>query len=489
MAHAFGARYELPIPLSLFVFGAAFIVLLSFLFVLQLPVEISRLDGTKYQWEPSYIAPLNRLLNVTCLVLFAAFIICGLFGSQTISENIVPTIFWLVIWIVVPLTVGIFGDWTQGLNPFAVVAKIAGKQRLRQLLLGDAQPLEWPEWLGWWPAVLFYFMIACGELIFSQSATKPFVTASALLIYFILSGFMGLLYGDSWLEKGEVFSVLFRTWSRLGWLRFGNPGKNQFGGGLVNPLEPAASRLAFTLLLLASVSFDGLLATPLWRAFQLRLPNTFVAISWRYELLVTTIFLLLILVVWLLLSVITAIVRQVASPAALPSRATALAGLLTSLLPISFGYLLAHTIEYVVINGQLLFPLIGNPAGKASWPIHLPYPFNDSFEPNIHILPSAFYWYFSVLVIILVHVAAVVITHNYLASRKGNANRLRRAEYPWIVAMVGYTMLSMWLLAQPLVKESAFTVPATQKTVAYAKNESRRVTPVTAKEMQPKGKS
>jgi hypothetical protein len=28
----------------------------------------------------------------------------------------------------------------------------------------------------------------------------------------------------------------------------------------------------------------------------------------------------------------------------------------------------------------------------------------------------------------------------------------RRAEWPWIVAMVGYTMTSLWLLAQPVVQ-------------------------------------
>jgi hypothetical protein len=31
----------------------------------------------------------------------------------------------------------------------------------------------------------------------------------------------------------------------------------------------------------------------------------------------------------------------------------------------------------------------------------------------------------------------------------------RRSEWPWIVAMVGYTMTSLWLLAQPLVQETS----------------------------------
>jgi len=42
----------------------------------------------------------------------------------------------------------------------------------------------------------------------------------------------------------------------------------------------------------------------------------------------------------------------------------ALAVLLPSLLPIAFGYQLAHYLQYLAINGQLLFPLLGDPMGR-----------------------------------------------------------------------------------------------------------------------------
>jgi hypothetical protein len=118
---------------------------------------------------------------------------------------------------------------------------------------------------------------------------------------------------------------------------------------------------------------------------------------------------------------------------------------------------LAHNLQYVLVNGQLLFPLIGNPIGKESWPIHLPFPFNDSFEPHIHMLPGAFYWYVAVVVIVAVHIMAVVLAHRHLGGMAGNIQKARHSEYPWIVAMVGYTMLSLWLLAQPLVREKPAT--------------------------------
>ena len=64
-------------------------------------------------------------------------------------------------------------------------------------------------------------------------------------------------------------------------------------------------------------------------------------------------------------------------------------------------------------------------------------------------------WYIQVVLIIFVHVVAVVQAHRFLGRAARNVVAARRSEWPWIVAMVGYTMTSLWLLAQPLVETSA----------------------------------
>lgn len=458
IAHAFGKRYELPIPLALFVFGGAAIVLVTFLLILPTKVKHQKSESPKADLQ--IIRPLNRIWAAISLILFAALVVCGIFGSQEIPENIVPTIFWLVVWIAVPLSCGAIGNWTTNLNPFANITKTFAAPKFRQAVLARKNPLEWPAWLGWWAAALLFFAIACGELIFNQTATLPAVTATILLTYAVVCGFLGLIFGDMWLQKGEIFSVLFSTWGKIGYYRFGSNGKRGLAGGLSIPFEARPSRIAFVLLLLVSVSFDGLLATPLWSNFEHRLPVSFIPGTLDYEILAIIIFLLLAVAIWCVFYGFATAVR--AAGKLTTSRTATLAGLLPSLLPISFGYLLAHNIEYLMINGQLLFPLIDNPTGQKSWPIHLPYPFNDSFEPNIHLLPSAFYWYFSVAVIIIVHVIAVVLAHRHLQHATTREHLARRAEYPWIAAMVLYTMFSLWLLAQPLVKEksTSYIAPA-----------------------------
>ncbi len=449
IAHAFGQRYELPISLKLFLLGGAAVVFLTFLLIIQKKVS-SRPVKTK---EEIHIKDFSWPWAAISFALFALFAAAGIFGSQEIPENIVPTAFWLVIWIAVPLACGVLGNWTQRLNPFVAIAQLADSNKFRKLILNGEMPIKWPHKLGWWPAAVLFFLIACGELIFNETAIRPEVTAIALLLYFIASALLGLVFGRNWLQRGEVFHVLFSTWGKLGIFRFGSPGKTGFAGGLEVPFETSVSRVAFVLLLLISVSFDGLLSTPLWTRFDRHLPGAFAVGTMNYRLLQTLIFIALAVIIWLFFMAMAGLVNKAGKHGL--SRTAELAGLLPSLLPISFGYLLAHNIEYLIVNGQLLFPLAGNPVGKESWPLHLPYPFNDSFEVHIHLLPSSFYWYFAVFVIVLVHVVAVILAHRHLGSLTKNAGLARRSEYPWIAAMVAYTILSLWLLAQPLIKEKS----------------------------------
>jgi ABC-type Fe3+ transport system permease subunit len=253
-----------------------------------------------------------------------------------------------------------------------------------------------------------------------------------------------------------MFTVLFDTWARLGFFRFGAPGRRGFGGGIERGFARRVSRVAFVLLMLLNVNFDGLLATPQWQNDVLRrLPAPYDVPDSSQHYFNTLAFAGLAVMLALIL-----LVFAYSSAIAGQHRTTPLesfTGLLPSLVPIAFGYLLAHNLEYVLVNGQLLFPLIGNPPGLSSWPLHLPFPFNDSYEVHHSFLPSGFYWYASLIVIIAVHVYAVVLAHRHLV-RVGETPALRlRSEYPWLAAMVGYTCLSLWLLAQPLTETTSTT--------------------------------
>jgi len=448
LAHAFGKRYDLPIPLWLFVVGGAIVVLVSFVLVAGRPGRAELTDVVDAPQRKRW----NWLFSPLSFVVLAGLIACGLFGNQEVPENILPTSFWVIGWVVVPLTVGIVGDWTGSVNPYGWISRFSDSARVRQAVLGSPDPLPWPRWLGWWPAAVLFIVIVCGELVYNLTATVPQNTALGLLVYAAFCALCGLLFGPAWFDRGEVFTVLFDTWGRLGFFRFGAPGRRGFAGGLEAPFAPAASRIAFVLLLLFSINFDGLLSTPQWADLERSLPGGDITFHpTAQHLFQVGSFLVLAIVLAAAFGVFAVGAAWAGEhPGGVRS---AIAELLPSMLPIAFGYLLAHYLNYVLINGQLMFPLIGNPPGTENWPIHLPYPFNDDFDPNPKLLPSAFYWYVALVVIVAVHVIAVVIAHRHLTNAARDERTARLSEYPWLVAMVGYTMLSLWLLAQPLTQE------------------------------------
>ncbi len=103
LAHAFGARYDLPIPLALFVLGGAAVVVVSFLLVLPRTVTAARGDQTLPDRAPdTRLSPSWATVSLVVLILLT---LAGLLGSNVVAENIVPTTFWLLVWIAVPLSV------------------------------------------------------------------------------------------------------------------------------------------------------------------------------------------------------------------------------------------------------------------------------------------------------------------------------------------------------------------------------------------------
>ena len=440
LAHAFGVRYELPLPLLVFLGGAAAVVAVSFLLVL--PTRVPALAGAADDRVAVRRVPATA--GLPAVVVVALLCWAGIAGSQEIPENILPTLFWVYVWVLLPLLCGLIGDFTSGSNPFGFLAQIGDTLRARS---GRAEPLTWPGWLGWWPAVVLAGAGTLAELVFNNVTTVPHMIAWAVIVYSGLCLAMGAVFGaQAWREHGELFSVLLATWGRLGWYRFGAPGPRGFAGGLQIGISRTVSRTVFVLLLLVSISYDGILSTPQWARFEQRTVSA--GNLHGQELLRSVAFVILIGALYLVFALFALAVARAGSR---PSIRATMAGLLPSLVPIAFGYLLAHYLQYILINGQLILPLIGAPGG-AGTNLHLPYPFNDSYEVHTHFLPNGFYWYLDVIVIIAVHIAAVVLAHRYLARTQTSPALARRAEYPWIMAMIAYTSLSLWLLAQPLTE-------------------------------------
>ena len=108
-------------------------------------------------------------------------------------------------------------------------------------------------------------------------------------------------------------------------------------------------------------------------------------------------------------------------------------GWAASLLPIAAGYGIAHY-GTLLLQGALslpgMFTGFGAPGAELDW------------------LPAGFVWYLSVVAIVVGHVAAVLLAHR--EALRLRARRVFWAELPLVALMLGYTVISLWIIAQPI---------------------------------------
>jgi hypothetical protein len=123
-AHGFGDRYDLPVPLSLWVGGAAIAVVLSFL-VMGLFLRRPSVAGgyprlNLVRWSAARILVDPRLWwagRITCVALLALTIAAGFFGNQDPTRNVAPTAVWVIWWVGIAYLSVLLGNVWAIVNP------------------------------------------------------------------------------------------------------------------------------------------------------------------------------------------------------------------------------------------------------------------------------------------------------------------------------------------------------------------------------------
>ena len=453
LLHGFGVKYDLPIPLALYLYAAGAVVVLSFALVAVFAGSKVGENATRYpRLEVPWLAGalrsgLPRAIAGTLGVLtLLAIIVCGLLGSQSPSENPAEYLLWIYFWAGLVLASSLVGNLYAGFNPFSAVYDLFTWGRRPN------PPFALPERVGVWPAAAAYLLFAAFELA-SGVANRPSVVAVLALTYalYTLAG-MTFFGRDEWLGSGEAFAVLFGIVGRFGpveverdrdgrvaraWLR-------PWGSGLLQPVRAGWDWIVFVILMLASLAFDGIESTRQWLAFQValapnggELPNAFVKLLGLA--LVTAVFLL----------VFAAIVRLVIlfGSRRADAMATSTAFAFT-LVPIALVYNAAHNYTYLFVQSQGILPLLNDPL-RQGW--HL-LPAATGYQVSFALATGAIVWYAQVLLIVLGHVIAVWLAHLRAGETFRTARRALMSQYPMLVLMVAYTMTSLWILAQPITQ-------------------------------------
>jgi hypothetical protein len=480
-AHALGGVFTLPVPLGLYLVAAGATVAVSFV----VAVVLVRPAGPLASYPTR---PLSPSLASRSLIVLQVLGLAWWFGTILLGLVVAPispfpaVLFWIGIWVGLPIACVLVGNPWPALSPFRTV--FTGLERLAQLIGFDRLDagLRYPPVLGRWPATILLAAGVWAELLLPDR-TAPTTLAVLLGGYTIFTLIGMILFGRiAWLRNVELFEVY------LGWLgRVGPIGRRvierQTCEGCSEECDPSNcvdcpecavaaepgerrpelrpwfaaltevgrtgwSDAAFIVLVLSSVTYDGLQETaPFASAMNVLFTALLPVIGAPNSGLVAQTILLValwlaFLGVFILASWMTLRMHdRDRPPAELGSVTGAYA---TTLLPIAGGYLIAHYLTLVIQGIAWIPTLVADPSSTVA--------------PPLDWMPISAVWYLSVGAIVLGHIAAVVLAHR--RALRDSARRPILAGLPLVALMIGYTVLSLWIIAQPITLEPGTTPSA-----------------------------
>ena len=177
IGHGISVRSDLPIPEWLFGWAAAMVLVVSFVALAVLWPE-PRLQKPTWRPLPGGIGRVlaSRPVEIVCgaigVFLLGLTIYAGLKGTQSTTANFAPIFIYVIFWLgLVPVSV-LFGDVFRAFNPWRAIGRGVAWVA-RTFSRGELPaPLEYPGWLGRWPAAAGIFCFATMELVASDG-DKP----------------------------------------------------------------------------------------------------------------------------------------------------------------------------------------------------------------------------------------------------------------------------------------------------------------------------
>ncbi|HET9852981.1 MAG TPA: hypothetical protein VFP56_10800 [Candidatus Limnocylindrales bacterium] len=438
LGHQLVGRLESPLPLAVYLAGAAMAVALSFAFVLLRDVRAPEERG-----EPRLVRAPGWLVNglrAIGLIGWLWIVVQTIVGGSS-AASVAPLFLWVYGWVGVAIVSAFVGPIWRWVDPFSTIFDI-GAAVAGRLGIAGWEPASYPERLGAWPAAAGMVFFVGLELVFHGADLGMVLIAYTALTLLGMANFGR----DVWRSQAETFGVWFGLLNRMASFApapvVGDDPRllvrRSFGAGLVTG-DWTTPKLVIVAIGVASILFDGLSQTQAW--FDVfGFPALPIA---TFELLV--------------------FLGLVVGIALLVARYVGLAAVGAGLLPIAMGYLLAHYLTYLLGDGQLIVVALSDPL-QLGWDL-----LGTAFyEANYSWMPPLAVWTVMLVGVVGGHMVGAWSGH-VVASRGGGGDERRAArlrQIPLAFLMVGLTATTLWSLGQAIVQEQppAAVAPAAAAT-------------------------
>ncbi|CAN5175509.1 MAG: hypothetical protein ACSLEW_11300 [Nocardioides sp.] len=438
LAHGLGGARDLPISLTLAVLAGIWVLVISFV-VLIFAWRHRRFTADTGRVAPEPIRTVVDspawawLWRVFGLLGFGYCLLACLAGKD-LGTNPIFGITYVWLWVGVPLASLFFGPVWKAISPI----------RTLHLLLSRAAGIDpatgirdYPTRLGYWPAAVGLYAFVWMELV------SPFPTMLGPLTVW-LGAYTAIMlvgsavYGERFLSHGDPFEVYSTLVSRLsvwgrdvaGTLVLRNPLAN------LDTVRAAPGLVAVVSVLFGSTIYDSFGESATWLSFSQ--DNDFVRDHPSAPDVINNLgligFILAVAGIFMAAAMLTGIGPE-------RRRRDLPAEFANSIVPIIVGYIFAHYLTYLVLQGQNTLILVSDPLGTgADWFGTADYQINYWLAQHPTLLAVI-----KVSAVIIGHVIGVITAHERSLTVLPKQHQVV-GQLPLLFAMLFFTGTGIYLL-------------------------------------------
>ena len=394
---------DLPIPFDMVLNASALVVVITFVYL-------------KISWKESIVVPSKEIFedrtNIVGKIFGATilfFLIApGIIGNESSKTSVTPLILWVFLWIGVPTLGLLFGDVYAKFNPLNLVKISSNKPR------------------SVYVSCFLFLGLTWFELVWREPG-NPLNIASVFIILFVGVNLIRYFYKKSIIEVDPLL-LLHYLYSKLKLFN-----SKPYFRSLINNIGNLAKLNGieyFILLMIGTVTYDGLRETTFWyNQFGEQINNMWFS---------TIMFLSMNLGTIIFYRFACYFAIKVGGSELKLNEVSKLFG--HTMLPIAFAYHITHYLTLLLFETQTFIYRLNDPIGTG---LNL---FNVQ-EPEInYFIEPIIIWGIQVAVTLLGHMLSVVLAHD-LAVKLFGHQQSDKTQYIFLFITVALTLQALFVLS------------------------------------------